>query len=78
MKEEQTKMTFGDALKALREGKSVRLPHWSEEVRIKLQKPDEHSKMTAPYLYVESRFGRVPWVVTQIELLSDAWEISNY
>lgn len=77
MKEEQTKMTFGKALDALREGKSVRLPHWSAEVCIKLQTPDENSKMTAPYLYVESRFGRVPWVVTQIELLSDAWEIYN-
>lgn len=71
-------MTFGEALTALREGKAVRLPYWKPDVRIMLQNPDEHSKMTAPYLYVESRFGRVPWVVTQIELLSTAWEISNH
>ena len=78
MNEEHKNMTFGDALKAMREGKAVRLPHWSEEVRIKLQTPDSHSKMTAPYLYVESRFGCVPWNPTQIELLSNSWEISNY
>ena len=76
MNEEQ-KMNFGEALEALRAGKAVRLPHWKPDVRIKLQSPDEHSKMTAPYLYVESRFGCVPWVVTQIELLSNSWEISN-
>ena len=71
------KMNFGGALDALRAGKAVRLPHWKSDVRIKLQTPDEHSKMTAPYLYVESRFGCVPWVVTQIELLSAEWEIAN-
>ncbi len=31
--------------------------------------------MTAPYLYVESRFGRVPWKETMIELLSEEWEV---
>jgi len=31
--------------------------------------------MTAPYLYVESRFGMVPWKETMIELFSDAWEV---
>lgn len=76
MNQEQ-KMNFGKALEALRAGKAVRLPYWKHDVRIKLQTPDEHSKMTAPYLYVESRFGCVPWVVTQIELLSDKWEIAN-
>lgn len=53
---------------------AIRLPQWSEDVKIKLQVPDKHSKMTAAYLYVESRFGRVPWIPTQIELLSDKWE----
>lgn len=71
-------MTFSEALDALKKGKAVRLPHWKGDVRILLQTPDEHSKMTTPYLYVESRFGRVPWVVTQVELLSNVWEISTY
>ena len=31
--------------------------------------------MTAPYLYVESRFGRVPWKETMIELFSIEWTV---
>jgi hypothetical protein len=54
---------------------AMRLPHWSTDVKIKIQIPDENSKMTAPYLYVESRFGRVPWKETMIELFSDKWEL---
>jgi len=66
---------FGYALDALKDGLKVRLPYWSKEVYLMLQVPDEHSKMTAPYIYVTSRFGKVPWVATQIELLSTNWEV---
>lgn len=67
--------TFGVALQAMKCGKGARLPHWKPDVVIRAQYPDEHSKMTAPYLYVESRFGRVPWKETMIELFSEDWEI---
>lgn len=67
--------SFSDALHALKNGKGARLPKWSPDVVIRAQFPDEHSKMTAPYLYVESRFGRVPWKETFIELFSEEWEI---
>ena len=52
-------MNFGQALEAVKNGKGMRLPQWSSDVVIFAQFPDEHSKMTAPYLYVESRFGAV-------------------
>ena len=68
-------MNFGQALEAVKNGKGMRLPQWSSDVVIFAQFPDEHSKMTAPYLYVESRFGRVPWKETMIELFSEKWEI---
>jgi hypothetical protein len=68
-------MTFGLALEAVKKGKGMRLPQWSPEVVIRAQYPDEHSKMTAPYLYVESRFGRVPWKETMIELFSENWVV---
>jgi hypothetical protein len=58
----------------IEEGKGMRLPHWSEEVVIRAQFPDENSKMTHPYLYVESRFGMVPWKET-FPVFSDKWEI---
>lgn len=67
--------SFGMALLAMKCGKGARLPHWKPDVVIRAQYPDEHSKMTAPYLYVESRFGRVPWKETMIELFSEDWEV---
>ena len=68
-------MNFGEAFEQVKTGKSMRLPAWQEDVKIKAQIPDEHSKMTAPYLYVESRFGKVPWKETMIELFSESWEV---
>jgi hypothetical protein len=70
-------MNFGQALEEVKNGKCMRLPQWSEDVVIKAQFPDAHSKMTAPYLYVESRFGLVPWKETMIELFSEDWVVSE-
>jgi len=68
-------MNFGEAFEQAKKGKGMRLPQWQPDVVIKVQRPDEHSKMTAPYVYAESRFGRVPWRETMIELFSDKWQI---
>lgn len=70
------KLDFGTALRMVKKyGKGMRLPQWKSDVVIRAQFPDEYSKMTAPYLYVESRFGRVPWKETMIELFSEEWEV---
>lgn len=71
----KARMSFGDALKLVKHGMGMRLPNWKPDVVIRAQFPDENSKMTAPYLYVESRFGRVPWKETMIELFSEEWEV---
>ena len=71
----KARMSFGDALKLVKRGLGMRLPQWKEDVVIRAQFPDEHSKMTAPYLYVQSRFGRVPWKETMIELFEENWEV---
>ena len=68
-------MTFSEAFELVKKGKSMRLPHWNNDVKIKAQYPDKNSKMTAPYLYVDSRYGRVPWKETMIELFSEDWEV---
>jgi hypothetical protein len=70
-------LTFGMAFDAIKNKlfDGMRLPQWKSDVIIKVQFPDENSKMTAPYLYVESRFGRVPWKETMIELFSENWEV---
>lgn len=68
-------MNFGQAFEEVKKGKGMRLPQWGKDVVIRAQYPDKHSKMTAPYLYVESRFGRVPWKETMIELFAENWEV---
>lgn len=68
-------MNFGDAFNAVKSGKAMRLPHWKEDVKIKAKYPGTITMMTAPYLYVESRHGLVPWIMTMIELFSEEWEV---
>ena len=69
--------SFGKAFDTIKETKTMgmRLPTWSEDVVIRVQHPNNKSKMTAPYLYVESRYGRVPWKETMIEMFSNEWQI---
>ena len=78
--EEEVKMSFGRAFNFInnpvtKHTLGIRLTHWKEDVVVRIQFPDENSKMTAPYLYVESRFGRVPWMPNQIEMFSREWVI---
>jgi len=68
-------MNFGEAFEQVKQGMGMRLPSWSPDVIILAQFPDENSKMTAPYLYVSSRFGNVPWKETMIELFSEEWGV---
>jgi len=77
-------MDFGYALNALREGRAVCRSGWNGKgMWLKLQVPDENSKMTLPYVYIEYPMGhpaypngsRVPWLASQTDLLSDDWEM---
>ena len=70
-------MNFGQALEFVKHSMGMRLPQWKGDVVIRAQYPDEHSKMTSPYLYVESRFGKVPWKETMIEMFADNWEVTE-
>lgn len=73
---------FTFALDALKEGKRVARQGWNgKDMWIVLQRPDEHSKMTLPYLYIEYPQGhpaypdgcRVPWLASQTDLLAEDW-----
>lgn len=72
-------MSFEEALAKIKSDTTLgmRLPHWSPEVIIRVQYPDEHSKMTAPYLYVSSRFGCAPWKETFVEMFSNNWQVER-
>jgi hypothetical protein len=42
---------------------------------VKLQVPDEHSKMTLPYIYMSTVTGDlVPWLASQTDMLARDWE----
>ena len=75
-------MTFSAALELLKQGKKVRRSGWNGKgLWIEIQRPDEHSKMTLPYLYLNYPKGdvyhngcRVPWLASQTDLLENDWE----
>lgn len=72
-------VTFGTALDTIQKDPTstlgMRLPAWKSDVVIRVQHPDKNSKMTHPYLYVQSRFGCVPWKETVVEMFADDWQI---
>ena len=70
-------MTFGEALDALRDGRRVERRGWNGRgMYIDLQVPDEHSKMTLPYIFIRTVQGDlVPWLASQTDVLSTDWEL---
>lgn len=76
---------FGWALTELKNGRAVRRAGWNGVgIFIVLQRPDEYSKMTQPYIYMDTtelrsnnlnaQRGRVPWLASQTDLLAEDWE----
>jgi len=74
---------IGWALIRLKAGQKVRRAGWNGKgMWLSLQVPDEHSKMTLPYIYIEYPEGhpaypkgsRVPWLASQTDILADDWE----
>lgn len=72
-------LMFYEALKLVMDpdnaGFIMRLPNWQPDVYIKVQWPDENSKMSHPYFYVTSRYGCVPWKETYPEMFATSWEV---
>ena len=75
---------FGWALEMLKVGRKLRRSGWNGKgMWLLLQVPDEHSKMTLPYIYIEYPVGhpaypdgsRVPWLASQTDLLAEDWEV---
>lgn len=72
---------FGKALEALKNGGRVTRQGWNGKgMWLELQKPDAHSKMTLPYLYLNypetpmyPTGARVPWLASQTDVLMEDW-----
>lgn len=72
---ENGKMNFGHALEALKQGLPVNREGWNGKgMYLLLQVPDEHSKMTLPYIYMKTAQGDlVPWLASQTDMLAEDW-----
>ena len=79
-------MNFGQAIEALKTGKKAARDGWNGKgIFIELQIPDENSKMTHPYIFIDTTGldtqntkapkNRVPWLASQTDMLSEDWQI---
>ena len=77
-------MDFGSALNELKAGNKVQRTGWNGKgLWLELQRPDAHSKMTLPYLYLNypddaqnTPGARVPWLASQTDMLAEDWRIA--
>ena len=81
-------MNFGEALTGLKAGKAMARRGWNGKgIFIKVQFPDEYSKMTAPYIYIDSSGLQtsnpdapkncVPWLASQTDMFAEDWEVKE-
>ena len=79
-------MNFGSAIEAMRAGKRVTRSGWNGKgIFIELQRPDAFSKMTDPYIFIDTTGlqtdnpdapkSRVPWLASQTDMLAVDWNI---
>ena len=68
-------INFGQAIEALKQGKKVARAGWNGKgMHLELQRPDAHSKMTLPYIYMYTAQGdNVPWLASQTDMFSEDW-----
>lgn len=74
-------MDFGGAIHCMLGGDMVYRHGWSGGQFVGLQKPDDHSKMTEPFIYKQEGEmdggKKVPWTPTQADMLANDWSISG-
>jgi hypothetical protein len=66
---------IGSVIEGLTAGKRFCRRGWNGKgMWIELQRPDEHSKMTLPYVFMRTSDGNlVPWLCSQTDLLANDW-----
>lgn len=76
--------SFGEAIKYLKRGYRVARKGWNGKgIYLEMQVPDEHSKMTLPYIYIvtsglvtdnpDAPKGVAPWAPSQTDMLANDW-----
>ena len=80
-------MDFGKAITELKKGKKASRSGWNGiGIFIQIQFPDGNSKMSSPYIYIDTTGldsdnpdaprSLVPWLASQTYMLSEDWEVS--
>lgn len=78
------KLSFGDAIEYLKRGHRVARSGWNGKgIFIELQTPTETSKMSHPYIFIDTTGlqsdnpdaprSLVPWLASQTDMLSNDW-----
>jgi len=79
-------MNFGLAIEAMKKGLKVARRGWNGKgIHIEIQNPDENSKMSSPYIFIDTTGlqtdnpdapkSRVPWLASQTDMLADDWQV---
>lgn len=79
-------MDFGIMLRELKLGKKACRKGWNGRgIFIELQVPDKYSKMTHPYIFIDTTGldsnnpdaprDRVPWLASQTDMLAEDWMV---
>lgn len=83
---EPTDFNFGEAILYLKAGRKVYREGWNGVgIFLELQVPDVNSKMTAPYIYINTTGlqteneiaskNLVPWLASQTDMLAEDWNL---
>lgn len=69
--------SIGWAIRLLKNGERVTRIGWNGKSQsLELQVPDTNSKMTLPYIFINTVQGdRVPWLASQTDILASDWEV---
>lgn len=81
-------MDFGNAIIALKKGKSLYRKGWNGKgICIRLMNASDSKDMTQDYIYIDTTGlktknrdapkSRVPWLASQTDMLADDWEVVN-
>lgn len=84
--EPEETFSFGEAIKYMKQGFSVKRKGWNGKgIFIKIQNPDQYSKMTHSYIYIDTTGletnnpdapkNRVPWLASQTDMLAIDWQL---
>jgi hypothetical protein len=78
-------ISFSEALIAVKKGQTIQRSGWNGVgLKVKAQFPDENSKMTLPYLYIEYPEdhlflpgAKCPWLASQTDIMAEDWDVLN-